>query len=369
MHLTIDKNTLSKGLQTVSRVVASRNTIPILSNVVLSAEGTNLSLVATDLDIEISLSIPANVIVPGETSLNAKLLTEIARKMPTDEVAIKVEDGNATASSGQSKFNLQTLPASDMPSLSVGELTHNFEMKAADFRKMLKRCAFAISTEETRYYLNGVFLHSTSDEFGSLKLRAVATDGHRLAKTEIDAPEGSGGMPGIIVPRKTVAEVDRILDIDANVEIGVSESKIRFIAGNAVLTSKIIDGSFPDYTRVIPAPSNQKATAQKASFGACVDRVSTISSTRGRAVRMTFSEGGCLMYVSSPDHGEAQEEIALDYGGEAITIGFNAQYVGDILSNCETDQVEFFLTDAGSPARIHPVGDSSTTYVLMPMRV
>lgn len=368
MQFTANKTALARALQAVSRIVESRNTIPILSNILLSAEGKFLSLKATDLDLEASLTIEADVQIPGDTTVSGKLFADIARKFAGDEVTFKAKDGTASVSSGRSKFNLQTLPASDFPDLTTGAFTHTFEMASIDLRRMLKRVSFAISTEETRYYLNGVYLH-TLETSGSLKMRAVATDGHRLARIEVEAPDGSGGMPGIIVPRKTVGEVDKILECGETVTISLSEHKLRFEVGNAVLTSKVIDGNFPDYDRVIPMLNNKKVFASKLEFSKAVDRVSTVSSARGRAVKMTFESGKVTLHVSNPDMGDATEEVAVDYEADDVSIGFNAQYVHDILNSIETDDVEIFLDDAGSPARFQPVGDTSLILVAMPMRV
>lgn len=367
MHFTINAASLAKALQTVARVVQKRNTIPILSNIVVTAEGRTVTLQATDLDCEISLQTDGNVIAEGGITVEAHLFAEIARKMQGD-ITFKFDGERAIVSSGRSKFSLQTLPVCDFPTLSVGAFTHTFTMAAADLRRMIKQTSFAISTEETRYYLCGIFMHTIEDQ-GADVLRTVATDGHRLARIQMKAPVGAVGMPGIIIPRKTVGEIDKLVDGSETVTVEVSESKIRLTAGGAVLTSKLIDGTFPDYQRVIPALSNTKAVAGRTSFSQAIDRVSTVSSERGRAVKVTFSEGQVLLNVSSPDHGEASEELAVDFEGEEVAIGFNAKYVTDILGNIEAKNVEIFLTDAGSPARIHSSDDDSAVYVLMPMRV
>jgi DNA polymerase III subunit beta len=368
MKFTIDKNALSKALSTVSRVVESRTTIPILTNVALSAEGGKLSIKATDLDLEVTMSIDADIELPGGTTVNGKLFADIARKMAGETITFEAKDGSALVKSGRSKFSLQTLPLSDYPDLTVGAFTHEFEMKSADLRRMFKRTSFAVSTEETRYYLNGIFFHTIAVD-GQTKLRAVATDGHRLSRIEMDAPDGAGGMPGIIIPRKTVGEVDKILDLSDTVQVFISENKHQFRVGSAVMTSKAIDGNFPPYDRVIPAISNNKVFASKVDFAKAVDRVSTVSSQRGRAVKISFSNGLAKLHVQNPEMGDATEEVTVDYDAEPIEIGFNAAYLGDIMSNVETDQVEIYLTDAGSPALFHPVGETDCLFVCMPMRV
>lgn len=368
MKISVDKTVLSKALSTVSRVVESRTTIPILQNVALTASENTLSIKATDLDLEVTLSVPANIEVPGMTTVSGKLLPDIARKMAGDTISFEAKEGTAVVKSGRSKFTLQTLPIGDFPDLTIGEFSHSFEMKAHDLRRMLKRASFAISTEETRYYLNGIYFH-VIDEGGAMKLRAVATDGHRLAKIEIDAPIGSGGMPAVIIPRKTVGEVDKVLDGAETVKVSMSENKIQFEVAGALMTSKVIDGQFPDYQRVIPNISNNKVFADKSSLAKAVDRMSTVSSQRGRAVKVSFGDGIAKLHVFNPEMGDASEEVTVDYDSEPIEIGFNAQYLTEIMSNVDADSVEIYLTDAGSPARIHPLGDASTIIVLMPMRV
>ena len=369
MRFTVNKSVFSKAVSAISRIVEKRNTIPILANIVLDAQGNSLSILATDLDLEMSIEIEAEVETAGAITVNGALANDIARKMSADTISFVLKDVTATISAGRSRFNLQTLPQSDFPSLSVGTFSHHFEMKSADLRRMLRRVAFAISTEETRYYLNGVYLCCATSERGDAVLRADATDGHRLARTEVSAPDGTAGMPGVIVPRKTVGELDKILELGDTVQVSVSDTKIRFEVGKAVLTSKLIDGTYPDTNRVIPPKSNTTAKASKSDLAKATDRVSTVSSARGRGVRMTFSDGTLHLFVSSPDAGEASEELQIDYVADEMQIGFNAQYINDILGNIEADQVEIFLIDAGSPARFHAVGDDSTLYILMPMRV
>jgi DNA polymerase-3 subunit beta len=266
---------------------------------------------------------------------------------------------------GRSKFTLQALPETDFPDLAAGEMSHSFNIASADLKRLIERTQFAISTEETRYYLNGIYLHSVED-----KLRAVATDGHRLAQAEIKAPKGAKGMPGIIVPRKTVAEVQRLID-DAGEEVKVelSATKIRFSLGNAVLTSKLIDGTFPDYGRVIPAANDKSLVVDKADFMAAVDRVSTVSSERGRAVKLALSDGKLTLSVINPDSGSATEELEVEYGSEALDIGFNGRYLLDILQQIEGEKARLKLADPGSPTLLEDMEASGALYVLMPMRV
>ncbi|TJX00010.1 MAG: DNA polymerase III subunit beta, partial [Mesorhizobium sp.] len=278
--------------------------------------------------------------------------------------------GNAmTVTSGRSSFRLQCLPQSDFPELSAGSFSHIFRLDSVALKGLIEKTQFAISTEETRYYLNGIYLH-THDADGKLKLRSVATDGHRLARAEIDAPAGSEGMPGIIIPRKTVSELQKLVDDpDIAVTTELSDTKIRFTIGSVVLTSKLIDGTFPDYQRVIPTGNDKKLIIDRQSFAAAVDRVSTISSERGRAVKLSIGEGQVTLAVNNPDSGSATEELAADYSSDAIEIGFNAKYLLDVAAQLTGTEAKFMLADAGSPTLIHDMADETTLYVLMPMRV
>ncbi|MGE0231192.1 MAG: DNA polymerase III subunit beta [Flavobacteriaceae bacterium] len=271
--------------------------------------------------------------------------------------------------SGRARFMLQVLPAADFPDLTAGEMTHAFTISSAVLKRLLVKTQFAISQEETRYYLNGIYLHATESD-GKPVLRAVATDGHRLARLETEAPEGIGGMPGIIVPRKTVQELQRLLETpDAIVDIELSATKIRFTIGQVVLTSKLIDGTFPDYGRVIPSGNDKMLKLDNKAFARAVDLVSTVSSERGRAVKLSIAPDRVVLSVNNPDSGSATEEVPADYASEPIDIGFNARYLLDITGQLDTDTAVFELNDAGSPTLVHDEEDLSALYVLMPMRV
>jgi DNA polymerase-3 subunit beta len=372
MRVILERSNLLKSLNHVHRVVERRNTIPILSNVLLNADGASLEMKATDLDLEVTEATAANVEQGGATTVPAHLLYDIVRKLPEGaEVMLKTDESGATMSviSGRSSFKLQCLPQSDFPQLSAGSFSHIFRLDSTALGALIESTQFAISTEETRYYLNGIFLH-THEEGGKLMLRAVATDGHRLARAEIEAPAGSEGMPGIIIPRKTVSELQKLVDDpDVAVTIELSDTKIRFTIGSVILTSKLIDGTFPDYERVIPTGNDKKLVIDRQSFAAAVDRVSTISSERGRAVKMSIADGQVTLTVNNPDSGSATEELAADYGSDPIDIGFNAKYLLDVAGQLSGDEARFMLADAGSPTLIHDTADERTLYVLMPMRV
>jgi len=372
MRVTVERAALLKALGHVHRVVERRNTIPILSNVLLRAEETGLRLKATDLDIEVTETIPAEVIQPGSTTVPAHVIYDVVRKLPDGaQVSLEMagDTGQMQLRSGRSRFMLQALPESDFPDLAAGDLSHRFLLPPGDLKRLIEKTQFAISTEETRYYLNGIYFHTIESD-GVLVLRAVATDGHRLARIELPAPSGSEGMAGIIVPRKAVSEIQKLLeDGDENVSVELSTAKIRLTFGGVVLTSKLIDGTFPDYQRVIPAGNDKDLIVDREEFAKVVDRVSTISSDRGRAVKLSLAEGKVTFSVNNPDSGSATEEIEAEYDAAAIEIGFNAKYLLDIASQLEGDTALFKLADAGSPTLVQDRAGASALYVLMPMRV
>ncbi len=372
MKVTLERGELLKSLGHVHRVVERRNTIPILSNVLLQATGRTLRLKATDLDIEVTEGIAADVAQAGSTTLPAHTLYEITRKLPEGaQVSLEAtgEGGQLLMRSGRSRFHLQSLPESDFPDLAAGDLTHKFTLAATDLKKLIEKTQFAISMEETRYYLNGIFLHTT-DVDGHTMLRAVATDGHRLARVEIPAPAGSAGMPGVIVPRKTVSEILKLVDdVGSEVIIELSTSKARFTFGDVVLTSKLIDGTFPDYARVIPSGNDKRLVVECGPFAKAVDRVSTISSERGRAVKLALADGKLTLSVTNPDSGSATEELEVDYDSTPLDIGFNARYLLDITQELDSDTALFKLADPGSPTIIQDRDGAAALYVLMPMRV
>lgn len=370
MKATIERATLLKSLGHVQSVVERRNTIPILSNVLIEAhaDGT-IRLMATDLDLQINESVQAQVETPGATTVSAHTLFDIARKLPEgSQVSLAAADGKMAVNAGRARFNLQTLPRDDFPVIAEGELPTRFELPATTLKEIIDKTRFAISTEETRYYLNGIFWHVTDDAQPVLK--AAATDGHRLARVTVARPDGAAGMPDIIIPRKCIAELRKLLDeIEGSVEISLSPSKIRFGLGTAVLTSKLIDGTFPDYSRVIPTGNDKILRIDPHSFMEGVDRVATIASEKTRAVKMALETDKITLSVSSPENGTAAEEVPGDYKSESFDIGFNARYLMDILAQVSGDTVEVHLADAAAPTLIRENDKASALYVLMPMRV
>jgi DNA polymerase-3 subunit beta len=371
MKVTLERAELLKALAHVHRVVERRNTIPILANVLIRAGKAGLELKATDLDLEIVETVAAEVKQASATTVPAHMIYDIVRKLP-EGAQVELQAGGDRSAllvrAGRSRFTLQALPETDFPDLAAGELPHKFKLASKDLKRLVDKTQFAISTEETRYYLNGIYLHTVEDK--GTKLRAVATDGHRLAQAEMPAPKGVAGMPGVIVPRKTVTEVQRLIeDAGDEVEVELSPAKIRFSFGKVVLTSKLIDGTFPDYGRVIPASNDKTLVVNKAEFAAAVDRVSTVSSERGRAVKLSLTDGKLTLSVTNPDSGSATEELEVEYASEALDIGFNSRYLLDITAQIEGEKAELKLADPGSPTLLRDQDSAGALYVLMPMRV
>ncbi|WP_417462374.1 DNA polymerase III subunit beta [Kordiimonas sp.] len=371
MKVTIERNSLLKTLGHVQSVVERRNTIPILSNVMIEADGDVVSMTATDLDIAIIERTSASVSQGGAITVPAHTLFDIVRKLPDGaEVELTAEENDRLiVKAGRSRFTLACLDKEDFPVMSEGDMPHRFELAAAELKRLIDKARFAISTEETRYYLNGIYLHVATTDDGST-LRAVATDGHRLAQVEQDVPEGAAGMPGIIIPRKTVGEIRKLIDeVEGNIQISLSDTKIRFAYDGAVITSKLIDGTFPDYSRVIPKGNDKMLEMDCRLFAEGTDRVSTISSDKTRSVKLSIAKDTLTLSVNSPDSGTATEELAASYGADALEIGFNSRYLLDILAQVEGDTVQVFLADPSAPTVLRDMVDEGALYVLMPMRV
>ncbi len=368
MRVTIERQAFLRALTHVQSVVERRNTIPILSNVLVQAANGKVKLSATDLDIEIVESVVADVARDGAATVPAHMLYDIVRKLPDGaqlELDQAADKTRVTITAGKSKFALQALPSEDFPDLASGEFPHNFELGAEALKTLIEKTRFAISTEETRYYLNGIYMHEAQGN-----LRAVATDGHRLAQSEAPLPDGAAGFAGIIVPRKTVLEVVKLLEgIEGDVSISLSSAKMRFNIGDLVLTSKLIDGTFPDYERVIPRNNDKILEIDTKQFSQAVDRVSTISLEKSRAVKMSVGEGRLSLIVNNPDSGSAEEELVVEYDAAPIEIGFNARYLLDVAAQVKSENMRFELQDSGSPTVVRDAGDKQSLYVLMPMRV
>ncbi|MGB0497176.1 MAG: DNA polymerase III subunit beta [Rubricella sp.] len=372
MKVSIERNALLKALGRAQSVVERRNTIPILANVLIEGEGDQISLRATDLDIEVLDRTNAVVERAGSTTVAAHILHDIVRKLPDGAQVSLTADGDTgrlEVQAGRSHFSLATLPRDDFPVMGATDYPANFSVKAPVLRRLFDKAKFAVSTEETRYYLNGVYMHAADGADGPV-LRCVATDGHRLARIDAELPDGADTLPGVIVPRKTVGELRKLLDDDeAVIAVSVSETKIRFATPEVTLTSKVIDGTFPDYSRVIPKDNPKRLEVDAREFADAVDRVSTVSSERSRAVKMSLDEDRMVLSVNAPDSGAAEEELAVAYGDDRIEIGFNAKYLIEIAGQVDRENAVFFFSTSNDPTLVREGNDESAIYVVMPMRV
>jgi DNA polymerase-3 subunit beta len=368
MKLTIDRAMLIKPLGHVQSVVERRNTMPVLSNLVLKAEDGQLALTATDMDMDIVETVAAAVMEPGIVTTPAQLLYEIVKKLPDGaEVEISTSgEGQVQINAGRSSFNLPTLPVDDFPAITNADMAAEFTLAAAELKALIESTGFAVSTEETRYYLNGIYLHLAD----SHRLRAVSTDGHRLARAQMDMPANAEMMPSVIVPRKVVTEMSKLIDeFEGDIKVGLSDTRARFSFGSIEVTTKLIDGTFPDYERVIPTDNNHIMQVQVATFKESVDRVSIISAEKSRSVKMNLEAGALTLSASSSDAANATETIEVSYSGPSLEIGFNAKYLLDIATQIDGDMIEFALSDASAPTIIRSPGDDANLFVLMPMRV
>ncbi len=372
MKLAIERAALLRSLSHVQNVVERRTTIPILSNVMLRAEGESLHLTATDMDLSMAASEPARVETGGSTTVAAHTLFEIVRKLPDGAEVILEQPADASELSlraARSVFTLPALPADEFPAMDLDELDVRFAMPAAAVRRLVDKTRFAISTEETRYYLNGIHLHAAGSG-ADATLRGAATDGHRLAKIELALPAGAEAIPAIIVPRKTVGELRKLVDdLDGDIRVAVSPTRIQFILERAVLVSRLIDGTFPDYERVIPVGNERVANVATKAFAAAVDRVSTISTERARAVKLRFDDGRMTASAVSTEAGRAEEELDAEYASEPLEIGFNSRYILDMLAEVEGETVRLEMANPAAPTLVLDPADTGTVYVLMPMRV
>lgn len=376
MKFSVDRGSLLSAMAHVHRVVERRNTIPILSNVLIRAGGGELHLRATDLDLEATERVAATVAAPGSLTVPAATLYDIVRKLPsrgTLECDAKADGSALVIVAGRSRFVLQALPESDFPELDTGTLPHRFSIAAGELKRLIDRTQFAISTDETRYYLNGIFFHVLGQGAGR-RLRAVATDGHRLSYAEVEAPEGSEDMPGIIVPRKAIGEIHKLADDpEAVLTFELSDTKIRLTVSDLVLTSKLIDGTFPDYERVIPAGNDKRMLIDRDQLAQAVDRVATVSTGKGRGIKFSLSQSRLVLSTGNSEGGSGVEELAAEYAGPDIEIGFNTRYVLDALASVEPGPVLLRIGSPGDPARVEPPASSEDSgrdlIILMPMRV
>jgi len=374
MKFSIDRAALLIALQHVHSVVERRNTIPILSNVLIEAKEDGVYLTATDMDIAVIEKVDldkSEVIQLGTVTTSAQMLYDIVRKLPDN---IKVEflsekNERLGIKASSSSFALNCLPSEDFPSISQEDFKYSFNIDSIALIRLLDKTSFAMSLEETRYYLNGIYLHAIKED-NIHKLRTVATDGHRLSRVDMNLPEGADGIPGVIIPRKTILEIRKILeDHTGNINLSLSETKIRLSFNNVILTSKLLDGTFPDYSRVIPEQNDKLVTISNQSISEAVDRVSTVSTDKTRAIKININKGNLVISATNPDKGSASEYVDVVYDGDEVEIGFNSKYVLDVARQIKGNEIIIKLSDSVSPTLVYDKDDKEVLFVLMPMRV
>ncbi len=366
MKFIIDRETLMKPLQMVNGVVERRQTLPILANVLLSVKGDKLSLTATDLEVQMNTHTGVKEGEEGDITLPARKLLDICRALPDEaEVRISTKDDKAMIRSGRSRFTLTTLPAGEFPSIETSEGNLSFSLPQALLKRAIERTYFAMAQQDVRYYLNGLLL-----ELADKLVRLVATDGHRLALCEVEYPDKFNDNQQVIIPRKGILELVRLLaeeDTEARVTLG--GNFIQISTPEMSFTSKLIDGRFPDYQNVVPVSTDKTVTCDRDPLRQALNRVSILSNEKYRGVRMEFSQGLLRVFAHNPEQEEAEEEVAVDYNGNSLEIGFNVNYLLDALAACGTEQVQLLLSDPNSCCLIQGAGDKQCKYVVMPMRL
>jgi DNA polymerase-3 subunit beta len=366
MKFTIQREAILKPLQLISGVVERRQTLPILANVLLKADSDSLTLTATDLEVELVVSTGLDGTDGGSTTLPARKFMDICRALPEGaSLEISVDKERALIRSGKSRFVLATLPASEFPAVDEIRPVLSFSMEQSKLKRLIERTQFAMAHQDVRYYLNGLLLEVSNGE-----LRAVATDGHRLAYCQQASPIEVDENQQVIVPRKGVMELQKLLeDSEQTVEIEIGPNHMRMSAADLRFTSKLIDGRFPDYQRVIPQNTDKVVVANREDLRQAVLRTSILTNEKYRSIRLQLEPNVLRVLAHNPEQEEAEEEVGVDYSGASLEIGFNSTYVLDALQAVADDNVEIRLSDANSCCLIHAPGADDSKYVVMPMRL
>jgi len=374
MKFVVEKENLIKALNNVNGAVGKKNiTIPILLNIKLEAKDDLLSLTGTDLDIVVSSSFKTNIEREGVITVPAQLFYEISKKIPDGSqisVALSEDQKILEIKYGKSKFKLPCISAEDFPVIEEGEIKKSFEMDTQDLLHIIDKSRFAISTDETRYYLNGIYFHS-KDVDGKVLLRGTTTDGHRLAVVEAKMPKDCETIEGVIIPKKTVAEIKKVLETAGKtVEVALSKTKMKLKTNDTILISKLIDGEFPNYEKVIPVGNDKIATINKKIFANAIDRVSTVAIDKHRTIKLTIKRDSLLMQVDTTDGSFGNEEIKIDFPyDEIIEAGFNSRYMLDILAQIDKETTLIKFKDGNSPVIITGEDEKNALFVLMPVRI
>lgn len=375
MKFAVERSEFLKALSHGGSVVEKRATVPILSHVLLHAEGGELHLTTTDMDLALVETIPAVVETPGSITVSAHMVLEIVRKLPDGvqiEATLNPQNDQLTLKAGKSRFNIATLPVEHFPKLTQNDLPFSFKLTAEKLRYLIDRSRFAMSTEETRYFLNGIYFHA-HEVNGQKVFRSVATDAHRLACIEVNVPQGAEEIPGIIVGRKTITEIRKLInDENAETEITISLSpqRIEFKLPQATLSSRLVDGTYPDYEQAIPRSNDKPVIVDAKDFAKAVDRVATVTTDKLPVIKISVAKNKLTLSAMSSELGDATEEMEVDFPfDQSIDIGFNANYLVDITSQIGDEAAEILLSDGSAPAIIKGINDKEALFVLMPMRV
>jgi len=375
MDFKVNSSDLLKAISHIHGIVEMRHTLPILSNIIITAKDDNLILSSTNLDIFCSDQINAEVLSTGEISVSASTFYEIIKRLPNGSdlhATLDEENSSLVLKCGRSKFNLTTMKTDDFPIITDSDLNTRFVLSATELMRMIDKTKFAISNEETRYYLNGVFFHKTQKNSIDI-LRSVATDGHRLAQYDIPLPHGAEEITGLIIPKKTILELRRVLDdAKGDVNISLNDSKIKFSFNELTIISKVIDGTFPDYTKVIPKNNDKVFITNNNELKLAIDRVSAVSineEIKSKAIKLLIESNKLFLSVESLSKGSANEEVDIDYDKEKVEIGFNSRYLIDICNEIDGEEVIIHILDSISPAIILDKSDENLFFVLMPMRI
>ncbi|MBI5613207.1 MAG: DNA polymerase III subunit beta [Gammaproteobacteria bacterium] len=366
MRIQIQREDLLKPLSLVGGAAERRQTLPILSNVLLRMSDAGLVLTGTDLEVEVVAKTNQTKGEAGEMTLPARKLLEICRALPAQATLdIKQEKDKATLKSGRSRFSLMTLPAGDFPSIETAQWEQTLTLEQKPLKTLLEKTQFCMAQQDVRYYLNGMLF-----DLSGKQLRAVATDGHRMAVSETTLPTPIDSTRQLIVPRKGIQEMIRFLgDEKVEVQLQINPNHIRLNLADLTFTCKLIDGRYPDYTKVIPSGQRTLLRIGREELRGTLNRVAILSNEKFRGVRLSLKTGSMNIVAHNPEHEEAQEELTVDYKGEDLEIGFNANYIMDAVSALESDDIEFGLSDANSSCTLHSPGDTSHQYVVMPMRL
>ena len=367
MHFTIQREALLKPLQLVAGVVERRQTLPVLSNVLLVVEGQQLSLTGTDLEVELVGRVTLeDAAEPGEITVPARKLMDICKSLPNDAlIDIRVDEQKLVVKAGRSRFTLSTLPANDFPTVEEGPGSLTFTLVQSKLRRLIERTSFAMAQQDVRYYLNGMLI-----EVQTGILRAVATDGHRLAMCSMEAAIENTEKHQVIVPRKGILELARLLtEQDGEVSIVLGQHHVRATTGEFTFTSKLVDGKFPDYERVLPRGGDKLVIGDRQALREAFSRTSILSNEKYRGIRLQLATGQLKIQANNPEQEEAEEEVAVDYTGGSLEIGFNVSYLLDVLGVMTTDQVRLILSDSNSSALVQEAGNDDSSYVVMPMRL